>query len=132
MDMHSKRLPNRQFGLLLGCVLLGIAGYDFVFGHAERWWPIPFGGTLIAVALLMPALLGPFTRLWLRLGEVLHTVTTPIVMGIIYFGVVCPTGAILRYLGKDPMQRRFDRDAASYWIKRTPPGPPGDSMRDQF
>ncbi len=53
-------------------------------------------------------------------------------MGLVFYGAVAPTALIMRALGKDPLRRRFDRDATSYWIERTPPGPEPDSMKRQF
>jgi hypothetical protein len=49
-----------------------------------------------------------------------------------FFGVITPVAALMRMSGHDPMRRRNDPAAPSYWIVRQPPGPPPDSMRHQF
>jgi len=54
------------------------------------------------------------------------------VLGIMFFVVITPMALVMRALGKDLLRLRFDRAAASYWIDRTPPGPPPESMKDQF
>ena len=53
-------------------------------------------------------------------------------MGIIFFLVVTPTGILMRLTGRDPLNRRFERSASTYWITRTPPGPEPDTMKNQF
>jgi len=83
-------------------------------------------------ALLAPGMLAPLNRLWLKLGLLLHKVVTPIVMGLLFYGVVTPMGVAMRLMGKDPMRLKRDPAAKTYWIEREPPGPPGDTMKNQF
>ena len=59
-------------------------------------------------------------------------VVTPIVMGLVFFVVMTPLAMLMRALGKDPLRLRDETGTGSYWIVRQPPGPPGDTMRDQF
>jgi hypothetical protein len=56
----------------------------------------------------------------------------PIVMRLLFFGVVTPIGLAMRLTGRDPLRRRHDPTATSYWIVRRPPGPSPVSMRRQF
>jgi hypothetical protein len=56
----------------------------------------------------------------------------PIVMRLLFFGVVTPIGVAMRLAGRDPLRRRHDPSASSYWILRRPPGPSPVSMRRQF
>ena len=65
----------------------------------------------------------------LGVGAVL---VVPIVMRLLFFGVVTPIGVTLRLIGRDPLRRRRDPMASSYWIVRRPPGPSAVSMRCQF
>ena len=43
-----------------------------------------------------------------------------------------PIGLVMRAFGKDFLRLKLDRDAKSYWIDRSPPGPPPQSMKNQF
>ena len=86
----------------------------------------------LATALLCPAALKLFNRLWLKFRLLLHKVVNPIVMALVFFGAVLPTGLIMRALGKDPLRLKWQPDANSYWIDRSPPGPAPKSMKDQF
>jgi hypothetical protein len=62
----------------------------------------------------------------------LHKVVNPIVMALMFFGAVLPTGVVMRALGKDPLRLKWQPDGNSYWIERRPPGPTPESMKDQF
>ena len=71
-------------------------------------------------------------RLRLKIGLLMFKVVNPIVMGLLFFVTITPIGLIMRATGKDFLRMRMDKDAKSYWIERTPPGPPPQSMKNQF
>ena len=62
----------------------------------------------------------------------LHKIVNPIVLGIMFLVFITPIALVLRLLGKKLIPLTFERDKASYWIERTPPGPAPDSLRNQF
>ena len=63
-------------------------------------------------------------RLWFRFSLVLQQVISPLVMGLLFFLVLLPIGALMRLFGKSPLARKFDRKLDSYWTTRTlRPGP---------
>lgn len=95
-------------------------------------WLLIVGAAIATVGLVRPNVLAPFNRVWTRLGILLSRITNPIVMGLMYFVVLTPAGLLMRLFGKDPLHRRIDPSAATYWIVRDPPGPAPGSMRDQF
>jgi fructose-specific phosphotransferase system IIC component len=82
--------------------------------------------------LVKPALLGPLNRVWMAFGRLLHHIVSPVVMGAIFAIVVVPTALGLRLFGKDPLRLKLDRQAASYWLPRQPPGPVRGSLKQQF
>ena len=53
-------------------------------------------------------------------------------MGLLFFVTITPIGLVMRLSGKDFLRLRLDKDAKSYWIDRAPPGPPPQSMKNQF
>ena len=130
-----KTASDRSFGLTVGGILAALA--------VLRWWwvgslPWPMaallviGVALVAAGWLRPAILAPLNRLWTKLGLLLFHVVNPVVMLILFVVTIVPVGLIMRLMRHDPMRRRFDRDAQSYWIERDPPGPAPDSLRRQF
>jgi hypothetical protein len=67
----------------------------------------------------------------MRLGLLLHGIVNPVIMGLLFFGTILPTGLVMRLRGKDLLRLKRDPDANSYWIARTP-GPAPETMKDQF
>ena len=80
----------------------------------------------------MPKILSPLNRLWFRFGLLLHHIVNPVVMALLFFTTVTPMALIMRLLGKDPLRRKFDPEADSYWIPRQPAGPAPETMKNQF
>jgi hypothetical protein len=123
---------DRSFGMVMTVAFAGISLVNWwQDGHLWRW--IGAVAVLFLVTtLLYPAALKPFNRLWLKFGLLLHKVVNPIVMALVFFGTVLPTGLIMRALGKDLLRLKRLPGADSYWIERRPPGPAPESMQDQF
>src|SRR5689334_15620145 len=97
-----------------------------------RSWALLCGGLLIVAAVATPTFLAPLNRIWKRIGVLLSRIVSPIALGVLFFGVLVPTGLLMRLFGRDPMRLRFDRNASTYWIDRKPTGPAPDSMKRQF
>jgi hypothetical protein len=124
---------NRTFGLVFAAVFAIIALWPLVFGTGGlRSWSAAVAAAFAACAFLFPAVLAPLNRLWMRFGLLLHAIVNPVVLAIMYFLVITPTGLLMRLFGKDPLRLSRDPAAATYWIDRKPPGPAPESMRDQF
>ena len=92
---------DRSFGIVMSggfSVLALLNGW-----HGGKVWPLMAGVAVLclAAALLYPAVLNPLNRAWLKFGLLLHRVVSPIVMGLVFFGTVLPTGLIMRAMGKD-------------------------------
>ena len=111
----------RRFGLLFGLIIAGVFGalLPLLLGLGFRWWPWLAGGIFVAWALLAPGSMNPFYRLWMRLGLMMNAVMGRLVLGIVFFLVVLPTGLILKLRGKDPMARKRDSQASSYRVPST-------------
>ncbi len=133
-DHHetAKSSSDRAFGVVFAVVFVVIGALPLAFGGGVRIWSLAVGALFLAVAFLRPALLAPLNRLWTRFGLLLHKIVSPLVLGIMFFAVVTPMGLIRRALGSDPLRLRFDRQARSYWVERQPPGPPPQSLDNQF
>jgi len=76
-------------------------------------------------------LLTPLNKAWMKLGDLLGKVISPIVLGIIFFVLLAPVALVTRLLGRDELRLKMS-NSSSYWIDRTPPGPAGDSFKNQF
>ena len=116
---------NRSFGLVF-------TGFFAIVAAISAWrhgWMWPYASGLAAAFLIAsfaaPDLLAPLNRAWMKFGLLLGRIVAPIVLGLLF-------GLIMRARGKDLLRLKFDRNARSYWIERTPPGPPPETMRKQF
>jgi amino acid transporter len=108
----------RQFGITTGTIVVVLfAGlFPWLLERPIPTWPLVIGGVLIVWGLLLPASLGPVYRGWMKFGTVMSRITTPILMTAIFVLVIVPVALVLRLLKKDPMCRKFDRDASSYRV----------------
>ena len=86
----------------------------------------------LVLAIARPMILAPLNHLWLKLGLLLYKVVNPLVMALMFYLTILPTGLLMRLLRKDPLHLKRDPQACSYWIERRPPGPVPDTMRNQF
>lgn len=123
---------DRVFGLVMAAAFAVVAAWPLMFGGGLRWWSVAIAAAFAAAALVFPSSLSGLNRLWMKLGLLLGKVVSPIALGILFYGVLAPMGLLLRIFGKDPLRLKFDRSTESYWQPRTPPGPPPDSMTNQF
>ncbi|MGE0657917.1 MAG: SxtJ family membrane protein [Reyranellaceae bacterium] len=131
-EEEVKGSSNRMFGLVFFVVFAIISLWPVLFGNPLRWWTAPIAGAFLVVALVKPDWLAPLNRQWTRLGLLMHKVVNPLIMGLLFYVAITPMGLLFRLFGKDLLRLKLDRQAASYWIERKPPGPAPDSMRRQF
>ncbi len=123
---------ERSFGIVFAVVFSVIGLWPLLDGEPLRAWAMVLVVGFLAAGFFAPKLLRPLNRVWFLFGMALHKVVNPLVMGFLFFLTVTPMALILRALGKDPLHRKFDPGAESYWIERRPPGPAPESMRQQF
>lgn len=122
--------PNRSFCLLLAavCTVLSLLSHRSGHGHSLVWGALAV--LFLLIALILPRILAPVRLAWLSLGYRLSWVVNPLILGMVYTVVVVPVGVLMRLCGRDPMMRRRDPTAASYWVKRS--GKVGaDSLKEQ-
>lgn len=123
---------DRSFGLVMAAGLAVLASLSA--WREGRAWPVfaTIAMLFLVTALLVPAALNPINRAWLKLGLLLHKIVNPLVMGLVFYGAVLPTGLVMRAMGRDLLRLKPQPKAESYWIVRTPPGPAPSTMKDQF
>ena len=122
MDAHSipelDRQGLRHFGLLTGGIVAVLFGVFFPWLLERPWpiWPWILFGVLGVAALAMPLALRSVYRIWMRFGLLLSKITTPLILGIVFFAVISPIGLLRRLKRSDPMARSFDAQAPSYRV----------------
>jgi len=108
----------RDFGLVTGGIIAVLFGLFFPWLLESRIpvWPWIFAGILGAWGLAAPMSLQPVYRLWMKLGLLLSRITTPIILGIVFYLLIWPMGLVMRIFGRDPMARRLDGTAKTYRV----------------
>ena len=119
---------NRSFGIVFFVVFLIIALYPLLKESDLRIWSLVISFIFLVLGLLNSNLLTPLNKLWFKFGLFLGKIISPLIMGFIFFTVVTPIGIIMRILGKDLLNLKFNKKK-SYWIEKTGPK---SKMKNQF
>jgi len=119
---------NRSFGVVFFVVFLLIALYPVINNGEIRIWSLISSIIFLILGLLNSKLLNPLNKLWFKFGIVLGKIISPLIMGIIFFLVVTPTGLIMRLLRKDILNLKYNQNS-SYWIEKKGPK---SKMKNQF
>ncbi len=132
-DRHlDVKSSDRSFGLVFTGFFAILALWPLVHKLPVRWWALAVSAAMLLVALARPTLLHTANVLWMRLAVLLSKVVNPIITGIMFYLVFAPAAMVMRWMGKDPLRLHYDKQAATYWISRVPPGPPPETMSNQF
>ena len=119
---------NRNFGVVFFVVFFLIALYPLTYDEGIRTWSIIISLFFLILGLLNSKILNPLNKLWFKFGIILGRIISPLIMGIIFFLVVTPTGLIMRLLRKDILNLKYNKDK-SYWIKKNEKK---NNMKNQF
>ena len=118
---HVKAASEKSFRIVMGIAFSVLAGVFWYKDSDSQWFPIFLGiaGLFFVLGLFWTTPLKPLNFVWLKFGELLHRIISPIVMGLMYFLVFTPIGLIMRLFGKDFLNQRLSPDVDSYWIDTT-------------
>ena len=125
----TKMSANRSFGLLFFFVFLIISLWPLLNEGPVRIWSIVIAIIFLILGLMNSKLLTPLNKLWFKFGLFLGSIVSPIVMGIVFFLVITPTGFVMKIMGKDLLNKKKDNDKKSYWINRNKTK---STMKQQF
>ena len=117
MQQKIKLPSNRNFGIVFSIVFLIISLWPLLSQNDIRIWSLIISGIFLVLGLINSKLLLPLNKIWFKFGLMLGNFIAPIVMGIVYFMGVTPTGLIMRLLGKDLLNlKKNNKD--TYWIEK--------------
>ena len=128
MEKNIKLPSNRNFGIVFFIVFLIIALWPILKQNEIRIWSLIISFIFFVLGLINSKLLTPLNKLWFKFGILLGNIISPIVMGIVFFLVVTPTGLIMRFFRKDILKLKKN-SSDSYWINKDNTN---SSMRNQF
>lgn len=107
----------REFGIVTGGIVAVLFGlfFPWLLERAMPLWPWVFFAVFAAWGITLPTTLRPVYRAWMRFGMLMSRITTPLLMGAVFYLLVTPLGLARRLLGKDTLQRDLD-ESDSYRV----------------
>ena len=128
MQPKIKLPTNRNFGIVFSIVFLIIALWPLLKQNDLRLWSLYISGIFFVLGLLNSKLLLPLNKIWFKFGILLGSIIAPIVMGIVFFLVVTPTGLIMKLLRKDLLNLKKNKKE-TYWLDKNNSN---SSLKNQF
>ncbi len=119
---------NRSFGIVFFVVFLILAFYPLINNSDIRIWFLLISLIFLVLGIINSKILSPLNKLWYKFGILLGKIISPFIMGMIFYLVVTPIGLIMRLLGKDVLNLKYQNEK-SYWIEKTGPK---SKMKNQF
>ena len=119
---------NRSFGIVFFVVFLLISIYPLINDESIRIWSLIVSLIFLSLGIINSNILSPLNKLWFKFGIFLGKIISPLIMGIIFFLVVTPTGLLMRLLRKDILSLKYNQNS-SYWIEKKGPK---SKMKNQF
>jgi len=127
--MKKDILPtNRNFGIVFTIVFLIISFWPLLKNGEIRYWPLIISFIFFVLAIINSKILTPLNKVWMKFGLILGKIVSPLVMGVIFFFVVTPTGIIMRLFGKDLLNLKKN-NKNTYWLKKNNQN---NNMKNQF
>ena len=120
---------NRSFGIVFFFVFVIVSLWPLINENSLRVWSIFVAIIFLILGLMNSKLLTPLNILWFKFGKLLGFIIAPIVMGIVFFVVITPTGLIMKIIGKDLLNNKYNNKIKSYWINRSKTK---STMKQQF
>ena len=119
MKLSEVNLPsNRKFGFFFITIFLLASCYSYYIDNEIMVYIL---GTLCGIFLILtiinPKVLLPLNKLWMKFGILLSKIMSPIVMGLIFFGIFTPIAIFTRLLGRDELRLNLKKKK-TYWINR--------------
>lgn len=113
-ELNRKGL--REFGCIFGGMIALLFGLllPWLFERPIPRWPWLVLAAMVAWSVAAPTTLRPLYKAWMTFGLFMSRITTPLIMGVIFYAVITPTGLIRRMFAGDTMQRQWDSEAESY------------------
>jgi len=129
VNKNIKLPSNKNFGIVFFIVFLLISVWPILDAKEIRYWSLVISLFFLILGVSNSKILTPLNKLWMKFGIYLGSIVAPIVMFVIYFLVITPTGIILRIFNKDILRLKKNSKKSSYWIKKDKSK---NSMRKQY
>ena len=109
---------NRNFGLVFFIIFVIVSLWPLTYEGPVRIWTVIISLVFLILGLMNSKLLTPLNKLWFKFGTILGVIVVPVVMGVVFFLVVTPIGLVMKIMGRDLLNKKYDKKKRTYWIKR--------------
>ncbi len=114
---NIKISSNRSFGFVFFVVFFVISLWPILSENEIRIWSLILSVIFLILGILNSKILTPLNKVWFRFGIFLGNFIAPIVMGIVFFLVVTPTGILAKLFKKDLINLKKNNDK-TYWVEK--------------
>ena len=132
MKLSVIELPsNKKFGFTFTFIFAVASAY--FYGATSDSWAYTFGVAsllFLIITAVKAKILLPLNKLWMRFGLLLGMIVSPIILGVIFFGLFSPIAFVMRINGRDELRLKFSKKP-SHWISSSEPIKP-ESFKLQF
>ena len=133
MNLSEIEVPsNQKFGFFFSGIFLAASTYFYIGESTANSYLLAVLGILFLITTLLKAdILLPLNKLWMRLGFLLGIIISPIVVGVIFFGLYTPISLTMRFFGRDYLRLRLTQKS-SHWIIRETNQIQSNDFKNQF
>lgn len=115
MDQQKIIKLNRKFGYVVAGALLFIAAFQYVFKHKQDRIIVAIAILLLLFTLIKPIWLTPLRIVWDKIGHVLGTINTYVLLSLFYCLILTPLSLLMRLFGKDILKLKASPQQTTYW-----------------
>ena len=132
MKFSEIELPsNKKFGFFFTLIFAAASAYFYSFENMTLSFVfVAVSFIFLVITIMRAALLLPLNKLWMQFGFLLGRIISPLVLGIIFFGLFTPIATLMRLIGRDELRLKLS-NKSSHWISRSEPIK-SDSFKNQF
>ena len=131
-NIKSTKKDLRNFGMLVGGVLLALGAILFWYGKGSAPYIACAGALLFACGVIFPGVLTPLQKVWMGLAVVMGFIMTRVILTLLFFIVITPLAVGFRLAGKRPLDIKMDRTKESYWHYTEDETTGGGGIEKQF
>ena len=127
-NLDQNKTSNRNFGITFFIFFLILSLYPLIQDKNINYVLLFISIIFLFLSFLKPKVLKPLNKIWFKFGIFLGKFVSPIVMGLIFFLVITPTGLIMKAIGKNLLNLKKE-NKKTYWINKDNSN---NSMKNQF
>ncbi len=116
--IKSGKKELREFGVVVGGVLVAIAGFLFWKEKPTAVYFLATGTAIVVSGVLFPIILKPFQKIWMSFAVIMGFFMSHVVLGVLFYGVLAPIRFISVLLGQHFLDLKIDKSSKSYWNYR--------------